>query len=66
MDLIEKHSNHMSLGLPSQEMMYKLMRACICVDKIEDLWIYELSNIPFNGVIDLLAVQSRAKGKKKK
>ena len=53
MDLVEKHSNHMSLGLPSQEMMYKIMRACISVEKEEQLWIYELSNIPYNGAIDL-------------
>lgn len=42
----------MSLALPSMPMLFKMMRACIAVDTEKELWIYELSNIPFNGIID--------------
>lgn len=30
----------MSLTLPSEFMLYKMMRACVAVNKVEQLWIY--------------------------
>lgn len=66
MDLVEKHSTITSLGLPSGRMMYGMMRACIGVEQIQDLWIHELSNIKFNGAINVEQVQERAKEQKKK
>jgi hypothetical protein len=32
-----------SLYIPSTYMMMKVMRACICVEEPEDLWIYDLT-----------------------
>ena len=42
--LYDKDRSPMCIYMPSNEVLFKLMRACIGCEKAEDLWIYTCSD----------------------
>ena len=40
---LEKKANYMSMGVPSTSMFFKIFRACLGCEKIEQLWVYEIN-----------------------
>ena len=38
----QPHSSPLALYIPSKTVMFKIMRACICIERVDELWFKQL------------------------